>query len=307
MFAYYLRLAIKSIRRNPVMSALMVSAIGIGIGACMTVITVYYMMSADPIPHKSKELFAVQLESWEAPGPYDLDNPELLPELLTYADAKNLLESDIPVRSTAMYESVFTLEPENPDINPMLAIGRFTTADFFTMFEAPFLYGSAWSLDENGAAPQDVAVINFETNEQVFGGENSVGKTISLDNRRFTVVGVLDNWQPVPKYYTAMNDSFGETDDVFMPMSINETWHKQNFGNTNCWGDDPINSFGDFLNSECVWVEYWAELPETGQQAAYESYLPHTSQNKRALGAFQLRMRDTRSATSWNGWILIAS
>ena len=53
MFAYYLRLAIKSIRRNAVMSALMVSAIGIGIGACMTVITVYYTMSGDPIPHKS--------------------------------------------------------------------------------------------------------------------------------------------------------------------------------------------------------------------------------------------------------------
>ena len=59
MFSYYLRLAIKSIRRHIVLSGLMVSAIGIGIGACMTVITVYYMMSGDPIPHKSADLFAV--------------------------------------------------------------------------------------------------------------------------------------------------------------------------------------------------------------------------------------------------------
>ena len=69
MFAYYLRLATKSIRRNAVMSLLMVSAIGIGIGACMTVITVYYTMSGDPIPHKSDKLFAVASERLGSAGP----------------------------------------------------------------------------------------------------------------------------------------------------------------------------------------------------------------------------------------------
>ena len=66
MFTYDLRLALKSIRRNPVLSALMVSAIGIGIGACMTVITVYYLMSGNPIPQKSAELFAVPESGEEA-------------------------------------------------------------------------------------------------------------------------------------------------------------------------------------------------------------------------------------------------
>ena len=50
MFHYYLKLAILSIRKNPVLSALMVAAIAIGIGACMTVITVHYVMSGNPIP-----------------------------------------------------------------------------------------------------------------------------------------------------------------------------------------------------------------------------------------------------------------
>lgn len=288
MFAYYVRLALKSIRRNAVLSSLMVSAIGIGIGACMTVITVYYMMSSNPIPHKSDQLFAVQLESWEAPGPYDIDNPELLPELITYRDAMNLLQSEVSDRATAMYESVFTLEPENPDINPMLAIGRFTTADFFSMFEVPFLYGGPWAPDSNGNPPEDAAVINFETNETVFGGENSVGRTISLDNREFTVVGVLDQWQPTPKYYTAHNDNFGETDDIFLPIEINEGWEKQNFGNTNCWGDDPINSFRDFLNSECVWVEFWAELSSADQRARYESWLAGYVAEQKQLGRFPI-------------------
>ena len=50
MLFYNLRLAVKGIRRNPVLSALMVAAIGIGIGVCMTAVTVYYLISNDPIP-----------------------------------------------------------------------------------------------------------------------------------------------------------------------------------------------------------------------------------------------------------------
>jgi len=47
MFTYYLKLATISIRRNIVLTALMILAIGLGIGACMTTITVNYVMSSD--------------------------------------------------------------------------------------------------------------------------------------------------------------------------------------------------------------------------------------------------------------------
>ena len=43
-------------RRTPVLTALMVLALGLGIGAFMTTFTVYYLMSGDPIPHKSDVL-----------------------------------------------------------------------------------------------------------------------------------------------------------------------------------------------------------------------------------------------------------
>ncbi len=285
MFAYYLRLAIKSIRRNAVMSLLMVSAIGIGIGACMTVITVYYTMSGDPIPHKSDKLFAVQLNTWDAIDPLYSDRPERLPELLTYTDAINLLESDIPDRSVAMYQSAFTLNPSNPDVNPLLAIGRFTTADFFAMFDVPFVYGGPWDARADDAG-SNVAIINFETNEEVFGGEDSVGMTITLDNRELVVIGVLNHWEPVPRFYSAANLSFGETNDVFIPLKLNEIWQAQNRGKTMCWGDAPMNSFEDFLNSECVWVEVWAELSTADQQAQYESWLSAYAAEQRKLGRF---------------------
>lgn len=267
----------------------------------MTVITVYYTMSGDPIPHKSDKLFAVQLNAWDAIDPYDSDFPGRMPELLTYTDAINLLESDIPDRSVAMHESGFTLDPANPDVNPMLAIGLFTTANFFAMFDVPFLYGGPWDARADAAAGR-VAVINFETNEEVFGGEDSVGMTITLDNRELTIVGVLNRWEPVPRFYSAVNSSFGETNDVFIPLKVNESWQKQNFGNTWCWGDAPMNSFEDFLNSECAWMEFWAELSTTDQKAQYESYLSGYVAGQRKLGRFPVA-EDVVTIKDVNEWL----
>jgi len=42
MFAYYARLAVRSFRRNKVLTALMVVAIALGIGASMTTLTVFH-------------------------------------------------------------------------------------------------------------------------------------------------------------------------------------------------------------------------------------------------------------------------
>jgi putative ABC transport system permease protein len=65
MTRYYLKLGLLSIRKNPILSALMIAAIGIGIGACMTIVNIDYVMSGNPIPHRSDLLYHVQLDSWD--------------------------------------------------------------------------------------------------------------------------------------------------------------------------------------------------------------------------------------------------
>src|SRR3546814_20672852 len=62
MFAYYLNLALRSFRRNKVLTALMVLAIALGIGASMTTLTVFHVLSGDPVPTRSGDLFYVQLD-----------------------------------------------------------------------------------------------------------------------------------------------------------------------------------------------------------------------------------------------------
>ena len=57
MLAYYFRIALKSLRRNPMLTALMIGAIAVGVGVCITTLTVYRLMSGNPIEHRNDVLY----------------------------------------------------------------------------------------------------------------------------------------------------------------------------------------------------------------------------------------------------------
>src|SRR5690348_9744632 len=188
MFVYNVRLALLSMRRNPVLTALMVSAIAIGIGMSTTTLAVYHVLSGNPIAYKNDQLYAVQLDNWDPNSPYN--DPDEPPDQVTYLDATALMKAAKAPHQEASIVSTLTLQPDNPAIKPYLTIARVTYNDFFTMFDVPFQYGTAWSKDADDGA-QQVVVLSQATNEKLFGGANSVGKEITLDNRRFRVVGVI--------------------------------------------------------------------------------------------------------------------
>ncbi|HEY5948536.1 MAG TPA: hypothetical protein VIV40_23755, partial [Kofleriaceae bacterium] len=68
MFSYYLDLAIRSLKRNVALTVLMIVAIAFGVGASMTTLTVLHVLSVDPIPGKSQQLYYVQLDPQRALG-----------------------------------------------------------------------------------------------------------------------------------------------------------------------------------------------------------------------------------------------
>lgn len=286
MFAYNLRMGFKSLRRNPVLSGLMVAAIAIGIGVSMTTLTVYHLMSGNPIVHKNDQLFAVQLDSWDPESPYRDNRPELPPFELTYNDAVALMDSDIPVRSTAMFKGGLTVDPENTEVAPFLVLSRFTRGDFFQLFDVPFLYGNGWDRRADENAERQV-VLSKETNEKAFGGENSVGRQIRLDDTFYRVVGVLDDWFPTPIFYDVNNGAFNDPEDLYLPFKVGIELEADSWGNTNCWKDEQITSYQDFLNSECVWLQFWAELPNSADVSAYQSFIDGYVSEQKKLGRFQ--------------------
>ena len=135
MLLYNLKLAMLSIRQHPILSSLMVAAIGVGIAACMTMLTVYHMSSQNPIPSKSSVLFAVQLDNQNAGPDYDPEQAPQPPQQITYTDAMNLQRMDAPLRQATMFRASFAVQPKSNDLAPFLASARMTNRDFFAMFD----------------------------------------------------------------------------------------------------------------------------------------------------------------------------
>ncbi|RDV25990.1 ABC transporter permease [Alteromonas aestuariivivens] len=283
MFSYYLRLALQSLRRNPYLSSLMTLAIALGIGASMTTLTINYLMSSDPIPHKSKQLYYVQLDNW---SPYSAARePNDPPDQLTWRDATQLMSAAKAYRQSAMASSGAVIESGNPDIKPFLASLRLNFADFFPMFDAPFLYGNGWtSNDDDKRVP--VIVLSKPINDRLFGGENSVGRYVTIENTQFRVTGVLDNWVLVPRFYDVTTDAFQSVEDVFIPFYFKQTLQLSNGGNTNCWKSPEGEGFEAFLQSECVNFQMWVELPTPADREEYFNYLNAYAEEQKALGRF---------------------
>jgi len=286
MFSYYLRIAWISIKRHWGLSLLMITAIGLGIGTAMTTVTVNYLMSANPIPHKSEQLYYVRLDSWDVNDPFDDGkNP---PDQMTYTDSTNLMKAKKAFRQNVQAQSYAVIEPEGDDSLPFMVSARANSADFFAMFDVPFIYGGAWSreADEN---KEMVIVLSREINDRVFGGENSVGSTIRLGGNIYKVVGVIDHWQPKPRFYDISTGAFNESEEIFLPFSLIAEEKIGRSGNTNCWkpGGD---GFKAFLASECVWTQFWVELRNEQEKQEYQAFLDAYVEEQKGYGRFQRPM-----------------
>ena len=153
----------------------MIAAIGLGIGVCMTTLSIYYLSSSNPVRYKNDLLFAVTMDGWDPAKPFDEDDhPDLPPWELTYKDAMAIRQSDIPTRQAAMFKATFIVQPERRTCIRSSS-ARATDSDFFalsTCRSSTAPAGIAWTRTRG-----QVAVINKET-DRVFGG-----RTASEDSR----------------------------------------------------------------------------------------------------------------------------
>jgi len=286
MFTYNVKLAVKSMRRNPIMTSLMVAAIAVGIGVSMTTLTVYYLMSSNPIPSKSDVLFAVTMDSWSQIRPFDDDKPERAPHQVTFHDAERLFGHGKAKRQTAMFESSLVIEPVDEGSLPFEAGARVTSADFFTMFNVPFIYGSSWDKSADEAA-EPMVVLTRQLNDRLFGGEDSTGNSLTMEGRRFQVAGVIDTWEPTPRFYDPINGGFREVNDMFIPFSLTRALELSSTGSDWGWKAEEINSFEQWLNSEAVWVQYFIELDSARDRDDYVAHLDAYVSEQKQLGRFE--------------------
>ncbi|HEX6834515.1 MAG TPA: ABC transporter permease [Rudaea sp.] len=282
MLTYYLQLGLRSLKRNPVLTALMVFGIALGIAASMTSLTLMHIMGSDPIPWKSSQLHYVQLDNWDPNQPWDQEgNP---PDQVTYRDAQALMEAGKADRQAAMFKVALPIQPDNPQVKPFLALGRATYGDFFPMFEPPFAYGNGWDRAQDTNHGR-VVVLSRATNEKLFGGQNSVGKTVRMNEVDYTVVGVLDEWKPRVKFYDLTNGTLNDPEEFYVPYTTIIEQKLNASGNNSCWKNTTPGWEG-YLASECVWQQFWVQLDSPARLAEYQSFLDNYANEQKRLGRF---------------------
>jgi len=296
VLTYYLDLAWRSFRRNWVLTALMVLAIGLGIGACITTLTVLRLLSGDPLPGRSTSLYYPQLD------PTNRHDAKPQPQL-TYIDAMNLWRERRADRQAIVVSAVVKAFGPQPGARPMGLSTVATTEDFFPMFDVPFAHGAPWATAD-GEAKARVAVISSALNDKLFGGADSIGRSIRLDEWDFRIVGVLDHWRPAPRFYDMFGTgAFAAGDDVFIPFQTSRDLAALGIqgGGLDCWG--KLTDEVHLENQPCMWLQYWVQLDSPAKAAAYRDYLVNYSAQQKALGRFHYQDRPMVALPDLMRWL----
>ncbi len=292
MLAYYFSLAWRSLRQHRALTVLMVLTLAVGIGATMTTLTVFKTLARDPIPQKSDRLFRVQLDMY----PSDVKNSDNEPpDDISRFDAEALLAQHHAKAQAITVAGGAPLEVGTQ--TPYSAAMRYTSADFFPMFMVPIRYGHGWNANDDASRAR-VAVLSEELNQKIFGGADSVGKSIRIQGTPFTVVGVAGHWRPDPRYYDVNTQRYGEGEEVYLPFSTSRDLSLDMNGNMNCYKASTEDNTS--LNAPCVWLQYWVELESPAQANDFKAYLSRYSEQQRAAGRYSrppnVRLRNV---TEW--------
>ncbi|TMN19040.1 ABC transporter permease [Pseudoxanthomonas sp. X-1] len=285
MFGYYLALALRSLRRNPVLTGLMVLSIAVGIGAAMTTLTVMRLLSGDPLPGRSGQIFYPQVDA--SPS----EKPKRSPyDMLDYTSAMDLWRAKRADRQALVVESQVKLQAPQAGQPPLMTQMLATHADFFPMFAVPFAHGSGWSAEDDARRAR-VAVISHDLNVKLFGGRDSVGQMLRVRDGEVRIVGVLAPWRPSPLFYRVAGgkfsqgdtaDFYGRTQDVFLPFETGLELNDGHFNQFTCWGMPEVP--GHLQNTPCVWLQLWVELDTPAKVASYRRFVADYASQQQALG-----------------------
>ncbi|MFZ6746087.1 ABC transporter permease [Undibacterium sp. JH2W] len=290
MLQYYFLLGIRSLRRNPALTALMVLTLAVGVAASVSTLTILHMMSGDPIPQKSSRLFIPLMDNGPLKGYTPGEEPN--DNQMSYRDARNLLAGTIGERRTALYGIDIAIEPARKDLPAMASEGVATTRDFFSMFDTPFLYGQGWAENDDAKAA-DVVVLGNKLAEKLYGKSNPVGQYLTMLGHQFQIVGVLATWEPSPRFYrfAGRNATFGEQENFFIPLASAIRHEITHSGGMGCTGELEPGWQGR-LDSECTWLHFWYELKSESQRQELQSYLDNYTADQRKLGRYMRQAKN---------------
>jgi len=207
-----LRFAFRMLAKNPGFTAVAILTLALGIGANTAIFSVVYGVLLQPLPYKDASRLVVLNETTPKVGTVSVSYPNFL-------DWRR--QSHAFSQMAAVHDVGFNLagvtQPENIS-------GEAVSPNFLSMIGVrPFL-GRDFDASEEKSGTPPVVLLSYELWQSHMGSDrNAIGRTITLDGRSFTVVGVL------PPNFRSLDKT-----DVMLPIGV---WATNNSGEANDRGD----------------------------------------------------------------------
>jgi putative ABC transport system permease protein len=201
-----LRYAVRQLRRNPGFAAVAVITLALGIGATTAIFTVVNAVLLRPLPYPHpEELVYVQ----EILGDYGL-NPFVWNK--EFAAWRNQSQALSPIAAYKDFMANLTGGGE-----PERIIGGMATTSFFSILGARPLAGRLFLPEEDRPGGAPVVILSEALWKNRYRGDPSVvGKSVTLDGKVYTVVGVLPATFVIP-------DEFKIPYALWVPVAESET------------------------------------------------------------------------------------
>lgn len=185
LFTQDVRFGTRMLLKNPGFAAIAVFTLALGIGANTAVFSVVNAVLLRPLPFQSPDRLL-------ALGQTEADDRERLSQF-SFRNFADLREQSTTLdRVAAYYSNSVTLTGSGEAVRLR---GAVATADLFPMLGVPAALGRTFRPEEDnaGGGPEGYpAILSWRAWQQYFGGDRAViGRSISLDNQPYTVVGVM--------------------------------------------------------------------------------------------------------------------
>jgi putative ABC transport system permease protein len=177
-----IRSGFSQLRRNPAFAAVAILTLALGIGANTAIFSVVYAVLLKPLPFRSPGQLVRVFEANDRAG--------ISAEGCSYLEIQEWQrQNNVFSGMTAVQAHELTLTGRG---EPSVVRVSDVTANFFSVMGVPPLLGRTFLPEdgEQGAAP--VAVLSEGLWRSRFGADpDLIGRTIDLDKRSFTVIGVM--------------------------------------------------------------------------------------------------------------------
>jgi len=202
-----LRYALRQLRKSPGFTVIAILTLALGIGANTAVFSVVDTVLLRPLPYSHPEHLVLVSET-ESAAP-DEELGVAAQEYLDYRDQNQSFSS------VAAFESAgFNLTGEGQPLRVRAA--RMSASAFATLRISP-LMGRAFTADEDRAGSDNVVELSYSLWQNQYHGDPKIlGRTVRLDEKPYTVIGVM----PPSFHFPFDGKPFSEMADLWLPIGF---------------------------------------------------------------------------------------